>query len=364
MAKKNKSRNSKKVKQIEDEVMEEEPQEEMELGNKRVTLEEIDAMSDGEEDEIEEWNAEAKALRQAIADGAFDKLITKSPQNEDMEEVAEDGNSEEEEEDAEEQESEEAQEQEQQQKAKAAVGLRNMKALNSVTTDLLNAKSALPWAEKLDVIPNTPLPFGQLTEEGLPIHVHDDLKREVAFYNLALEAVHVARKLSENLSVPFSRPEDFFAEMVKTDDHMAKVKDRLIFEGKKMDAFEQRKSNKEQKLRAKEKHAHRLSEKAKTKKQHLRDVDDWATSAASNRAGGGKVRDDDNEYLSRMGPNKDRQFADKKYGHGGKKGRFKQNDPKSKNDMSGYNPKGNFAGGKKTTGTKRKGKRSDRKSVV
>jgi rRNA-processing protein EBP2 len=217
MAKKNKSRNSKKVKQIEDEVMEEEPQEEMELGNKRVTLEEIDAMSDGEEEEIEEWNAEAKALRQAIADGAFDKIkLSKTPQDEDMEEVAEDGSSEEEE-DVEEQELEEEQEQRQQHKPKPIGRVRNMKALTAVTSDLLNEKAALPWAEKLDIIPATPLPFGQLTEEGLPIHVHDDLKREVAFYNLALEAVHVARKQSENLNVPFSRPEDFFAEMVKTD---------------------------------------------------------------------------------------------------------------------------------------------------
>jgi len=56
-----------------------------------------------------------------------------------------------------------------------------------------------------------------MTEEGLPIEVHDDLKREVAFYNLALEAVHAARQQCETLGMPFTRPEDFFAEMVKTD---------------------------------------------------------------------------------------------------------------------------------------------------
>ena len=142
---------------------------------------------------------------------------------------------------------------------------------------------------------------------------------------------------------------------------MAMVKDRLIFEGKKMDAFEQRKSNREQKLRAKEKHAHRLSEKAKSKKQHMKDVDDWAKSAASNRIGGGKIRDNDDEYLGRMnggGSNKKRQAMDNKFGFGGKKGRFKQNDAKSLNDMSGYNPKGNFSGGKKSGGSKRKGKRA------
>lgn len=144
---------------------------------------------------------------------------------------------------------------------------------------------------------------------------------------------------------------------------MAKVKDRLIFENKKIDSFEQRKSNREQKLRAKEAHAHRLSEKAKAKKRHMQDVEEWAKSAASNRIGNKMVRDDDEEYLNRMnnnsGPNKKRIAMNKKYGYGGKRGRFKQNDKKSINDMSGFNPKGgNFAGGKKTGVTKRKGKRA------
>ena len=140
---------------------------------------------------------------------------------------------------------------------------------------------------------------------------------------------------------------------------MAKVKDRLIFETKKMDAFESRKSNREQKLRAKEKHSHRLTEKAKAKTKHMQDVQDWARDAAQNRMGGGKVRDNDDDYLSRMrgGPNKKRMAADKKFGHGGKTGRFKQNTSKSMNDMSQYNPKGG-KGGMKSSGTKRKGKRA------
>jgi rRNA-processing protein EBP2 len=157
---------------------------------------------------------------------------------------------------------------------------------------------------------------------------------------------------------------------------MAKVKDRLIFETKKMDAVAQRKSNKEQKLRAKEKHANKLSEKAKRKKEHFKAVDDWAKTAASSR--GGALQDhDDDAFLTNMGdkrkgwtdrdgnlqtgPNKKRMTADKKYGHGGKRGRFKQNDPKSLNDMSGFNPRGNFSGGTKSkggSGANRKGKRA------
>jgi hypothetical protein len=150
---------------------------------------------------------------------------------------------------------------------------------------------------------------------------------------------------------------------------MARVKDRLIFETKKIDAFEQRKSNKEHKLRSKEARSHKLDEKAKNKRDHLKGVDDWAKSAAANRPSGGKVRDDDDQHLERLNGDKStkRVAMDRKYGHGGKKGRFKQTDQKTLNDMSQFNPRGNFSGGgqKKTGkpaadagGAKRKGKRA------
>mmetsp|Transcript_22022 Transcript_22022/g.32159 ORF Transcript_22022/g.32159 Transcript_22022/m.32159 type:complete len:369 (+) Transcript_22022:56-1162(+) len=360
MAKKIKSKKTKKVKEVQevkkDVEMEVEEDPETDVGN-TLTLAQIDAISDEENEEEAEWNAEAQALRQAISEGAFNKLKLNnsgdSVGNDDNDNKAndvqleDDSSSEEKEEDGE----EEIYAEEKRKKANS------LKALRSVTTKLTADKACLPWPEKLDVVPPTPLPFGQVTEDGLVIDVHDDLKREVAFYNLALEAVHSSRTECERKNVPYSRPADFFAEMVKTDDHMAMVKDRLIFEGKKMDAFEQRKSNREQKLRAKEKHAHRLSEKAKSKRKHMDDVEDWAKSAASNRVGGGKIQENDDEYLGRMNGKK-RQGMDKKYGFGGKKGRFKQNDARSMNDMSSYNPKGNFSGGKKSAGSKRKGKRS------
>ena len=136
---------------------------------------------------------------------------------------------------------------------------------------------------------------------------------------------------------------------------MAKIKDRLIFETKKMEAVERRKSNKEQTVMAKERHAHRLAEKAKMKKAHMSAVEDWKRSAEQGRGGlGGKVRDwdDDEDRLRSMGgSNNKRMTANKKYGFGGKRGRFKQNDPKQLNDMSGFKPRGGFGGvGQKSSG--------------
>jgi len=89
----------------------------------------------------------------------------------------------------------------------------------------------LAWPEKFSVVPG-PL---DLAEKD----VHDDIKREVSFYNLALAGVEKCAKLCDKYKIPFTRPLDFFAEMIKSDEHMGKVKDRLIFESKKMDAFEQ-----------------------------------------------------------------------------------------------------------------------------
>ena len=134
---------------------------------------------------------------------------------------------------------------------------------------------------------------------------------------------------------------------VTSSDHMAKVKDRLIFETKKMDAVAQRKSNREQKLRAKESHANRLAEKAKRKRDHFQQVEEWANSAARNR--GSALQDDADDMFLNRGPNKKRQKADRKFGFGGKRGRFKQNDRATLNDVSGFNPRGNFPG----MGTKR-----------
>merc|ERR1711957_735684 len=107
--------------------------------------------------------------------------------------------------------------------------------------------------------------------------------------------------------------------------------------GKKMEAVERRKSNKEQMHMAKERHAHRLGEKARQKKEHMKSVDDWKKNAERGRGFlGGKVRDDDEEQLrSTFGDGKKRTAANKQYGFGGKTGRFKQNDKRTLNDMSG-----------------------------
>ena len=154
-------------------------------------------------------------------------------------------------------------------------------------------------------------------------------------------------------------------------EHMAKIKDRLIFETKKMEAVERRKSNKEQTAMAKERHAHRIAEKSKAKKAHMSALDDWKKNAERGRSGlGGKVNDwqDDEDQLHGMGGgggmNKKRMAVNKRYGFGGKTGRFKQNDKRTLNDMSGFKPSGGFGGiGQKSQGGGGGGKKGGKKRI-
>jgi rRNA-processing protein EBP2 len=92
------------------------------------------------------------------------------------------------------------------------------KALRVLAEELDGKTRSWPWAETFDVMPKDPLPFDMKdpTAEGA-VSIHDDLKREVTFYDVALKAVLQAKSQCAAAKIPFSRPEDFFAEMVKSD---------------------------------------------------------------------------------------------------------------------------------------------------
>lgn len=66
------------------------------------------------------------------------------------------------------------------------------------------------------------------TEPVVIADVGDDLTRELEFYKQSLAAANEARKLLKAEKQPFSRPTDYFAEMVKADEHMARIKAKLI----------------------------------------------------------------------------------------------------------------------------------------
>lgn len=71
----------------------------------------------------------------------------------------------------------------------------------------------------------------------------ENMVRELAFYQQALEAARIARDKFRELDIPFSRPDDYYAEMLKSDEHMAKVRkkkkrcQRMRTKGQDIDLF-------------------------------------------------------------------------------------------------------------------------------
>ena len=87
--------------------------------------------------------------------------------------------------------------------------------------------AALTQALSTIALPISSLPFhvhqSVTSTETVTIDVNDDLKRELAFYKQALDAAKEGRTKLLAEGIPFSRPSDYFAEMVKDDEHMEKV---------------------------------------------------------------------------------------------------------------------------------------------
>ena len=70
--------------------------------------------------------------------------------------------------------------------------------------------------------------------------MHDDMARELAFYHQGAAAAHAAIQHFEEAGASWRRPPDYYAESVKSDGHMSKVKEQLMYEQKLIEEAEQR----------------------------------------------------------------------------------------------------------------------------
>lgn len=127
----------------------------------------------------------------------------------------------------------------------------------SIPTD----KSA-PFASHQSIVSATE------TSESIP-DVSDDLQRELAFYSQCLEAVRLGRSRLISEGVPFSRPKDYFAEMVKEDAHMEKIKAKLVEEASAKKASAEARKLRDLKKFGKQVQVSKLQERQKAKREVL-----------------------------------------------------------------------------------------------
>lgn len=222
------------------------------------------------------------------------------------------------------------------------------------------------WVDKLTVD----------IEQEQPVDVNDDLTRELAFYTQALNGTRMAFEKLQSMGLPFLRPEDYYAEMVKSDSHMEKVKSRLLVEKKNMEEADERRKAREAKKLSKEIQNQKLKERAKQKKESIESVKKWRKQRQqSGFAGGDKGSELDSafedgkpfekssnkrpgvapgdrtggkaKYAGKGKKPKKREIKDTKFGYGGRKGSKKQNVAETTNDLRGFNKEDGFSRNKK-----------------
>lgn len=220
---------------------------------------------------------------------------------------------------------------------------------------------ALPWIERLDMV-NAPAPLApelalqmqeqevrrakqlqgnkklpQFAPEEDPIL--NDFKRETMFHRQAQGAVMEGIAKLKKLGIATRRPDDYFAEMAKTDQHMQKVRENLMkkqVEAQRSERVrqlrQQRKVGKQMQIESKlKKHAEKkkmLDEVKKYRKGIRNDLDflDDKKKPGNNKKNAAKPMDKRAQAKLKM--------KNSKYGFGGKKKGSKQNTKASASDVS------------------------------
>jgi len=198
--------------------------------------------------------------------------------------------------------------------------------------------------------------------------VNDDLNRELAFYKQALHSAKLAKELAaaSKPPLPFTRPSDYYAEMVKSDAHMSRIRQRLLDETAGIKKGEEKRKEREMKKIGKQVQLEKLKErrdrgkeeveKVKGLKRKRQNMDDPQDAFDVTLDDGGEEKRGNKRPKSGSGKIS-RNSRDQKYGFGGKGGRrAKQNTRESTEKIFGDGPdrkgkgKGGAFGGGRTKG--------------
>ncbi|KAL3617643.1 rRNA-processing protein and EBNA1-binding protein ebp2 [Castilleja foliolosa] len=230
---------------------------------------------------------------------------------------------------------------------------------------LLDKLTDISWPENTDWIHKLTVDI----DHEQKIDVNDDLNRELAFFTQALDGARHALGKFQSMGLPFLRPSDYYAEMVKSNTHMEKVKGRLLAEKKRTEEADKRRKSRENKKLAKEIEAQKQKERTKQKKDDIESVKNWRKQRKQSGYAPGEDGDfskafEDGKSFERpgkkrpgVGPGdrsggkggqgkggkkgfggkrKERDVKDSKFGFGGRKGLKKQNTAETTNDFSGF----------------------------
>lgn len=196
--------------------------------------------------------------------------------------------------------------------------------------------------------------------------VLNDFKREMLFHRQAQAAVVEGIRRLHALGKKTKRPDDYFAEMAKTDEHMQKVRRHL------MDKQEgQAKAEKVKQIRDQRKMGKKVQQQARVKKEMEKKETldqlkkfrkgklsnlDFLESKKNGGGGGGGGRGGGQKGGAKKALSENRKERDNKFGFGGRKKGSKRNDAKSSMGLERkFKKPGGGAGGGGSRGGKKSG---------
>uniref|UniRef100_A0A8C4QMS9 EBNA1 binding protein 2 n=1 Tax=Eptatretus burgeri TaxID=7764 RepID=A0A8C4QMS9_EPTBU len=232
----------------------------------------------------------------------------------------------------------------------------------------LELKRDLPWVERLDITcwpapdPDALLERGNKVlqgkaggdnkadadENGEDVDVENDFKREMYFLRQAQASVLEGLPRLHTFGVPTKRPEDYFAEMAKSDQHMHKIRAKLLTKQRAKERSEKAKQLRQLRKYGKKVQVEVLQQRQKEKKAMIEAVKKYRKGAVDKLDFIDELRNDEKAATKqqgrtqnkKQGPSAKRSFKNAKFGFGGKKRGKKENTKESTADVSNMRPRG------------------------
>jgi len=239
-------------------------------------------------------------------------------------------------------------------------GIRTVTHVNNVAKlkeRLESIQKNIPWLEALDVTVDL-----KVSEADLKTIINDNLKQEMLFYKQSQTGTQQSIARLKSLNIPTARPEDYFAEMVKGDQHMKRVKEKLVSKQLTLERTEKVSKMRKMKKLGKKVQQEVLKKRADDKKNML-------DSVKKMRKGKADQEDMDEFEINSIeqetpkqkdGINRKRKAKDSKYGSGGKKKNVRKNDQESFKDVTSFSSRIHSKPKRSAKNDKRKGGKPQR----
>lgn len=101
--------------------------------------------------------------------------------------------------------------------------------------------------------------------------------------------------------MPIARPDDFFAEMLKTDDHMRGIKSRLLSQQSKIKSFEDKKTRSENKKFHKALRDHKMRAKHAEKRENMKNIEQLKKRVQEKGSRGDDMADSEFDSIMKTG---------------------------------------------------------------